>query len=159
MNQMEMNNYVKIKGFNYLINTDGEIISIKTNKKMSQVINSSKKPYIRVGLMKEGKRHFFLVHRLVAETFIPNPYNKPYVNHINENKSDNRLLNLEWSTNKENIRHSKKRAVAQYSLNGDLIKIWGALYELKDEGYNISSICDCCNNKKLTAYKFKWQYV
>lgn len=157
MNQT--NNYVKIKDFNYLINPNGEIISMKSNKKMSQVINSHKKPYIRIGLMKNGKRYFFLVHRLVAETFIPNPQNKPYVNHINEIKIDNRVSNLEWTTNKENIRHSYKKKIAQLDLNGNLIKIWNALYEIKDAGFNISSISECCNEKAKTAFKFKWQYV
>ena len=157
MNQI--NNYVKIKDFNYLINPNGEIISMKSNRKMSKVINSNKKPYIRIGLMKDGKRHFFLVHRLVAETFIPNPQDKPYVNHINEIKTDNRVCNLEWTTNKENKRHSSKKKIVQLDLNGNIIKIWNALYEIKDAGFNISSISECCNKKAKTAYKYKWQYV
>lgn len=61
------------------------------------------KHYLKVRVRtKDGKAKDFLAHRLVAETFIPNPENKPQVNHINENKEDNRVANLEWCTNKEN---------------------------------------------------------
>lgn len=62
--------------------------------------------YTRIVLMKEHKRKRFMCHRLVAETFIPNPENKPYINHINGIKYDNRVSNLEWVTQSENELHS-----------------------------------------------------
>jgi hypothetical protein len=62
--------------------------------------------YRFVILSRGGKRRNFYVHRLVAESFLPNPENKPQINHINGNKSDNRLSNLEWSTIKDNHLHS-----------------------------------------------------
>lgn len=62
--------------------------------------------YLRVVLCRENIKTRFMVHRMVAEAFIPNPQNKPYVNHKNGDKSDNRVENLEWCTQEENERHS-----------------------------------------------------
>jgi hypothetical protein len=62
--------------------------------------------YQRIVLMKEAHKKRYMCHRLVAETFIPNPEDKPYVNHINGIKSDNRACNLEWVTQSENELHS-----------------------------------------------------
>lgn len=62
--------------------------------------------YLRVVLMKEGVKKRFMSHRLVAEAFIPNTENKPFVNHINGNPNDNRVENLEWCTQSENEKHS-----------------------------------------------------
>jgi hypothetical protein len=64
--------------------------------------------YLRVHLINENGRKGFLVHCIVAETFIQNPKNKQYVNHINKIRNDNQKINLEWVTNSENIIHSKK---------------------------------------------------
>ena len=71
-----MSNYKKIQGFDYAVDCNGNIKSLKTNKNLSLVTNNKRKPYKRVGLTKNGKRYFFLVHRLVAEAFILNPNNE-----------------------------------------------------------------------------------
>ena len=62
--------------------------------------------YQRIVLMKDGIKRRYMCHRLVAQTFIPNGDNKPFVNHINGNKADNRVNNLEWCTQSENELHS-----------------------------------------------------
>ena len=91
-------------GFNnYLCNENGEIYSLLRNKILK---GRSLKGYKRVALMKDGKTIDVLVHRLIAQTFLPNPENKPYINHIDGDKTNNSVSNLEWCTQKENVQHA-----------------------------------------------------
>lgn len=92
---------------NYTIYENGDIYN-KHGKKMSVVDNG--KGYLALGLQIEpkGKRVYKSLHRLLAETFIPNPNNYSDVNHIDGNRQNNLLSNLEWCTHGENIGHSYK---------------------------------------------------
>lgn len=91
-----------IKGFeDYTIDTNGNVFSKRKNKYLKQVIN--KFGYCKVTLQKNKFKKLFSVHRLVANAFIPNLLNLPQVNHINGNKQDNKVENLEWVTPKENM--------------------------------------------------------
>lgn len=85
----------------YIVRTDGVIIN-KFGKILRQF---EKNKYMNVWLYKDKKRHFKLVHRLVAETFIPNPENLPEVNHKDENPSNNCVENLEWCDRKYNMNY------------------------------------------------------
>lgn len=88
---------------NYLISTLGNVKTV--NGKPKKIVYDNK-GYGRVELWKNNKGRKFRVHRLVAETFIPNPLGKEQVNHIDGNKKNNCVSNLEWVTPKENIRHA-----------------------------------------------------
>ena len=84
----------------YMINTKGEIKSSLTNKILKP--SKHKSGYMLVGLRRDGVSKTVKVHRLLAKAFIPNPENKPHVDHINGVRDDNRLENLRWCTNQEN---------------------------------------------------------
>lgn len=85
----------------YQINKSGKIKSVLRNNLVMK-INTDRYGYKFILLCKNNQYKMCLIHRLLAQTFIPNPNNKREINHINEKKSDNRLCNLEWATSKEN---------------------------------------------------------
>lgn len=99
------------------------------------------------------------VHRLVAETFIPNPNNLPEVNHKDENPSNCRVDNLEWCTHKYNVQYSKNKPVLQYDLQGNFIKKWSSVVNAsKETKINRGNINSCVNGFRKTAGKYKWKF-
>ena len=90
-----VSNYGRVKSF--IIHKDGKLLNTSV---------ANRNGYVGVHLYKDGKKTQFSVHRLVAEAFIPNPKNKPQINHLNGDKTDNRVDNIEWATASENTKHS-----------------------------------------------------
>lgn len=159
----------------YQVSNLGNVKSYKNLKK-----ELCKNGYLRVTLYKEGKAKRFLVHRLVANTFLENKSNKPQVNHIDGNKTNNQINNLEWVTSSENNKHAhkiglnkgsygmlgkkgqlnkKSKIILQYSLEGVFIKKWYGFYEIKRElNINISNIVACCKKRRTKAKGYIWKY-
>jgi len=140
---------------NYSISNQGRIKNNKTNyvfRKNSNMVSG----YSRVCL--NGK--YFLIHRLVAEYFIPKLNNCKEVHHINMIRNDNIVENLEWisvKTNRQKKKHTnnKSRPVEQYTLDGKFIKKWEKISEIHFGGKNISS---ACAGRLKHAYGYIWKY-
>lgn len=137
------------KGFNSKALKKGRLLSPKI----------SNKGYLHLTLMKEGKNYYKSVHRLVAEAFIPNPNNLPYINHINENKIDDRVENLEWCTPKHNVEvyHESRIKIYQYDLKGNFIKTWNSITKAaKSVNGDKTGIGHCCHNELKTYMGYIW---
>ena len=149
----------------YSVSTEGEVRKDTTNYILSQ---SSQQDYKFVGLIINGKKKRMRVHRMVALTFIDNPDNKPYVNHINGNRSDNNVENLEWVTPSENTQHAvdtglfksgRARAVVQYNLNGEQMATFESASEAaRQTGGSQSKITMCCRRQRDSANDYQWRY-
>ena len=114
-------NFTKIDGFPYVIHPCGTILRIWDGYTKEIKPCKDTKGYMVVGVSKNGKSKKFLVHRLLALHFIPNPENKPCIDHINGIKHDNRLENLRWLTNKENLNAFRSNP-AQIITKGGIVK-------------------------------------
>lgn len=158
-----VSNFGRVKSLNYR-NTGKE--KIMTPNKLN-----NGKGYLRIELSKNCITKKFLVHRLVATAFIPNPENKPQIDHINTDRTDNRVENLRWVTNKENCNNpiSKKhysngnkgktsKKIVQFTLDEKFIKQWDSINEIKNElGFN--NISACCMGKRNKSGNFKWYFM
>ena len=125
--------------------------------------------YPIVGLTKNGQRKTKLVHRLVAETFMP------IINHIDGNKENNNITNLEFCNQSHNIKEAfrlglqkapkgkestSSKKVRQYDLKGNLIKEWDCTMDIQRTlGIANQHISACCLGKNKTSYGYKWRYV
>lgn len=133
----------------------------------------SKTKYKAVTLFDNGRQIDVEVHRLVATAFVPNPYEKKYVNHKDGDGTNNNANNLEWCTAKENADHSVKilghnpkkwrsKKVAQKTIDGKLIREWESAWEIQRSlGFCQVSISRCCRRVKKSGiiYGYLWDFV
>lgn len=158
--------FVKIEGFeNYEVSNLGKVRNIKSGIMLKPWI--TKDGYLRHGLYENNKKKNLFLHKIIATAFIDNPEEKPCVNHIDENKLNNDLSNLEWCTVRENNIHGTriKRAaekcskkVIQLDLNDNVLNEFESMEQAEQKtGIDASSICRCCNGKRKSAGGFKWR--
>lgn len=164
---------------NYEANELGDIRKIGSNQLVHQWLD--KDGYKMVALT---DRKLYRAHRLIAFTFLDNPENYPVVNHLNHNKQDNRVENLEWTTYQGNTIHSfsnhyrddsvrawskqvqpkaaeaSKRKVIQMDLDGNEIAVFNSHREASEQtGTCRSSITRCCTGNRKTAGGYRWKYL
>lgn len=128
----------------------------------------SNKGYKTLKLSKDGKNKRYSVHRLVAETFIPNPNNLKEVNHIDEDKTNNNVENLEWCDTKYNINYGTRierqkvklsKPVLQFTLNGQFVAEYPSIIEAyRQIGIYQQSISECCKGKRKSAGGYIWRF-
>ena len=141
----------------------GRVIYRKDSNKVARFtkdkirkLKTDKCGYKFINLSKNGISKNFLIHRLVAEAYIPNPDNLPEVDHIDNDKTHNYLNNLQWLTNRDNNRKSKNKPILQYSLDGEFIREWDCASDVgkRERG----GIKQCLRGKSKSAYGYIWKY-
>ena len=145
-----------VKGYEglYAVTSCGKVWSYKNKKFLKPVADG--KGYLFVRLCKNGISKPYKAHRLVAMAYIPNPDNLPQVDHIDNDKTHNYINNLQWITNRNNVRKGRNKPILQYDLNGNFIREWECA---NDVGREVQShICACAKGKLSTAYGYIWKY-
>lgn len=176
MNQKEM--WKDVEGFEdyYQISSSGLVKSydrecwngggyfIKKGRLLKQCFTGA--GYLMVGVHKQGEVLNKSVHRLVAIHFVDNPENKPCVNHLDGDKTNNNDWNLEWVTHKENSIHGVKlglisnyKPIIQLNINGNIIRDYNSITDAqKETGISKSQIGSVCNGHRKTAHGYKWKF-
>lgn len=171
----------------YKVSNFGRILSLNyknTGKSKLMTPVEDTDGYLRVRLRKNGKGKTCKVHRLIAETFLPNTEGKPQVNHKDEDKTNNFVFlnedgtvnkkksNLEWSTPKENSNHGTRneriakamingklsKPVLQFTLDGEFIREYPSVSECERNGFNHQHVSECCNGKRKSHKGFRFMY-
>lgn len=150
----------------YQVSNTGLIRNVLTKTILKQ--NPDQKGYLLIQLSKEGRRKTHKMHRLIAQSFIRNPMNKPQVNHIDEDVTNNRVENLEWVTNSENQLHGNrnrrnanklsKPVVATNIRTGEKI-IFPSVSSTLQFGFSPSKVSESVNGIKENHKGFEWEFA
>lgn len=178
----QVSNLGRIKRLDtWVSRSDGKMLHVKERILKQEIV----KGYFLITLSKDAIQKTLRVHKLVASAFIPNIENKPCIDHINGNPLDNRVENLRWCTQKENVnnpitnrrykeckkgnknfayiksglQHNQSIPVYQMTIEGEIIKLHGSISEAVRNGYNRELISKCCNHIIESDGKYKWEYA
>lgn len=167
----EISNFGIVKSIGRKYRWNNNIYILK--KPIFPKLKRNRTGHLQVVLSKDGHSKMFLVHRLVAFAFIPNPQNLPIINHIDENPSNNSVDNLEWCTRKYNCNygnarvHNSKTHINNINLsapviclkNGCVVAEYPSMWEAQRQtGALQQNIMKCCQGLRHTAAGFSWQY-
>ena len=152
-----MENWRKIRGFDYEVSDSGKV---RTLSGQPRKLVKLKNGYLTVILRKDNKSYCRYVHRLVATEFIENHNNYPCVNHLDKDRENNHVSNLEWCTAKWNVQYSLAKRVRQYTMDGSLVKEWICVRDAERElGWPHGLIDRCATGKIKQTHGFIFEYV
>lgn len=146
----------------YAVTSCGKVFSYRSQRFLKP--GKNKDGYLYVNLYKDGKTAIKYIHRLVGETYLPNPENKPCLNHRDENKANNALPNLEWVTYRENNIYGTRIERAAKSCSKKVIcvetnEIFNSIKAAaKEKNADSSSITKACKGKLKTVKGYHWRY-
>lgn len=154
----------EIKGHEgaYLISSNGKVFNQRTGKYLKPTKGSN--GYYHVTLC-YGEKEDCMIHRLVAEVFLPNADNLPHVNHKDENKLNNSVENLEWCTPKYNVNYGKgalqrNSPVIQFDMAGNVVKHWNSIKEASENlSIKYQGISRVCRKQRKSCGGFLWEYA
>lgn len=168
-----------VPGFpGYGANERGFVVNRLSNRVISNTVY--KNGYVYVSMKEGSEFKNKRLNRIIALTFHPNPDTLPHVNHENGQKRDNHAANLNWSTVSDNLKHAfatglrsgskpqlgkineqsvHAKAVSQYTLAGELVKVWPSIAEAQRCGFQVANICKVCKGERNSHKGFKWKYL
>ena len=183
--------WADIKGYEglYQISTFGNVKSLSRpvkhsnggtkilREKMLKIKVNSTTGYKEVGLSRDGKQKFYLIHKLIAEAFIDNPHRLPVVNHIDGCKTNNDIFNLEWVTCGENIRHAFANGLSHNNMTSEISRAGNEVQKkqvrcIDDDlvfdsareaaeyyGVQLSNLSKVCNGKARTTGGKRFEFI
>ena len=171
---MKIIEWKPIKDFDgYFINELGEVKSTRAYKGTKERIlkgSKNQQGYKIITMIKDGKVYTKTLHRLLAITYIPNPYDYPCINHIDGNILNNSLDNLEWCTYGHNEKEAyrlglkqsriKPKKVVRLDKDYKILNVFDSLQQIKKYlGFSAGNIGEVCNKHRKTAYGYIWRYL
>lgn len=140
----------------YEASNQGRIRNANTKRILKQMI--SRIGYALVSLSKKSEYKSFLVHRLVAQTFLDIKSNCYEINHKDENKLNNSIDNLEYCDRQYNVDYSLSKQIDQYTKSGEFVKTWKSSADAGRNGYTQPNVIACCKGRLKTHKGFIWKY-
>lgn len=165
----EVSNLGNVRSLNKFVKTRGNGRRLIVGRVLKNLCGSG--GYYHVSLYKECKQEIISIHRLIAKVFLPNPNNYPVINHIDSNRKNNDLSNLEWCTQKHNLQHARDCGRLNYDsqkikiksfnpISGEFV-YYNSINSVKKYGFTPSLVCYCAKGiiKSKTHKGLIWDYV